>query len=86
MKYQIVLDKAADKFISQLAMPEKQRILKAIQKLPFEGDIKPMQGGKNAGLFRLRVGHYRIIYSVDHGRLIVHVIDAGNRGQIYNRY
>ena len=38
------------------------------------------------GFFRLRVGDYRIIYTVDNGQLIVRVVDAGNRGQIYNRY
>ena len=38
------------------------------------------------GFFRLRVGDYRIIYTVDNGLLIVRVVDAGNRGQIYNRY
>ena len=38
------------------------------------------------GLFRLRVGPYRIIYTVDNGQLVVYIIDAGNRGQIYNRY
>lgn len=38
------------------------------------------------GLYRLRVGDYRIIYTVDNGELIVYVIDAGNRGQIYNSY
>ena len=37
-------------------------------------------------MYRLRVGEYRIIYSVDNGKFIVHVIDAGNRGQIYNKY
>lgn len=35
---------------------------------------------------RLRVGDYRIIYRVDNGRLIVLVIDAGSRGDIYKRY
>ena len=45
-----------------------------------------LKGEKNKGLLRLRVGDYRIIYSVDNGKLIVYVIDAGNRGEIYNRY
>ena len=40
----------------------------------------------HSDLLRLRVGDYRIIYTVDNNRLIVCVIDAGNRGQIYNRY
>ena len=86
MKYSIIVEKPVKKFLLRLEKAERERILEAIRMLPFEGDIRPMQGGKNAGLYRLRVGHYRIIYSVDHGRLIVHVIDAGNRGQIYNRY
>jgi mRNA interferase RelE/StbE len=37
-------------------------------------------------LMRLRVGDYRVVYTVDNGELIVLVIDAGNRGEIYNRY
>ncbi|MCD7791783.1 MAG: type II toxin-antitoxin system RelE/ParE family toxin [Oscillospiraceae bacterium] len=37
-------------------------------------------------MLRLRVGDYRIIYTVDNGELTVLVIDAGNRGEIYNRY
>lgn len=86
MSYVIIVEKPVKRFLAQLAKSERERVLPAIRALPFEGDIRPLQGGNNAGLFRLRVGHYRIIYSVDHGRLIVHVIDAGNRGQIYNRY
>lgn len=61
-------------------------MLRAIHRLPEEGDIKQMKGAKGRGLFRLRVGDYRVIYSVDNGALIVFVVDAGNRGQIYNRY
>lgn len=33
---------------------------------------------------RLRVGVYRVIYEVDNGRLIVHVIEVGHRSQIYD--
>ena len=29
---------------------------------------------------------YRIIYTVDNGELVVCIIDAGNRGEIYRRY
>lgn len=83
MKYQILIEKPAEKFIVKLPKPEKERVLKAISRLPEGTDIKPLKGKKSKGLFRLRVGEYRIIYSVDDGKLIVYVIDAGNRGQIY---
>lgn len=84
MKYQIKIEKDAQKFLKKLPRPDETRVLKAIAKLPDEGDRKQMKG--HPGFFRLRVGDYRIIYTVDNGRLIVRVVDAGNRGQIYNRY
>ena len=62
---------------------ERKRIVTAIENLPYGEDIKKLQGYEN--VLRLRVGTYRIIYTVDHGKLIVTVIDAGNRGQIYKR-
>ncbi len=86
MKYTIDIKKRAERFIVKLPRPEKERVLKAIYKLPEGEDIKQLKGNKNKGLFRLRVGDYRIIYSVDNGKLIIYVIDAGNRGEIYNRY
>ena len=86
MKYTIDIKKRAEKFIVKLPKPEKERVSKAIYQLPEGEDIKQLKGNKNKGLLRLRIGDYRIIYSIDHGKLIVYVIDAGNRGEIYNRY
>lgn len=79
--YQIIIKKPAKKFIDKLPLQEKRRILFAIQQLPHDGDIKKMQG--NGEYYRLRVGSYRIIYTVDHGELVVCVVAAGNRGDIY---
>lgn len=82
--YQIIIKKVAKKFIDRLPTNEKRRIVSAIERLPNGEDIKKLKG--DDGLLRLRVGEYRIIYTVDHGELIVYVIDAGNRGQVYKRY
>lgn len=86
MKYTVTILKLAEKFIVKLPKPEKERVLKAIYQLPESNDIKELKGKKNKGLYRLRVGDYRIIYSVDNGKLIVYIVDAGNRGDIYRRY
>ena len=82
--YQIIIKKKAKKFIDGLPMNERKRIVSAIERLPDGEDIKKLKGHDN--FLRLRVGNYRIIYTVDNGELIVYVIDAGNRGQIYSRY
>ena len=81
--YQIIIKKRAKKFIDMLSQNERKRIVTAIEKLP-DGDIKKLKGHDD--LMRLRVGSYRIIYSVDNGRLIIYIIDAGNRGEIYYKY
>lgn len=86
MKYTIVIEKFAEKFIMKLPKTEKERVLKIIYQLPEGNDIKEMQGKKNKGLYRLRVGDYRIIYTIDDDKLIVCVVDAGNRGDICKRY
>lgn len=84
LMYRIIIKKKAKKFIDRLPLNEKKRIVAAIELLPNGEDIKKLKGHND--LLRLRVGEYRIIYTVDHGELIVMVIDAGNRGEIYNRY
>jgi len=81
--YQIVIEKRAEKFIRKQDKPVQIRLLTAINRLP-AGDIKPLKGHSN--LYRLRVGDYRILYTVDNGRLVICIIDAGNRGEIYNQY
>lgn len=82
--YQIIIKKPAKKFIDRLPANEKRRVVAAIEQLPNGEDIKRLKGHND--LLRLRVGDYRIVYTVDNGQLIVYVIDAGNRGDIYKRY
>lgn len=79
--YQVIIKKPAKKFIDRLPDHEKRRIVAAIERLPNDGDIKKLQGA--SGYYRLRVGDYRIIYTVDNGALIICVVAAGNRGDIY---
>ena len=82
--YEMIIKKKAKKFIDKLPVNERKRVVAEIKQLPNGEEIKKIKGHND--LFRLRVGNYRIIYTVDHGILTVFVIDAGNRGEIYNRY
>lgn len=84
MSYTILYEKPALKFIKKQPPEQQRRIINAILALPGQGDIKQLKG--HSDLLRLRVGSYRIIYTVDNGHLVVRVIDIGNRGQIYNRF
>ncbi len=81
MAYKIKLSKDAEKFLQKKPPKQQARIIDAIFKLPYIGDIKTMKGHSN--LYRLRVGAYRIIYSVENDQLTVYVLEIGNRGDIY---
>lgn len=81
MKYQIVIDKPALKFLQKQSPDQRERLLKAIYKLPELGDIKPMSGHEN--LYRLRVGTFRVIYTIENNILTVRVLTIGNRGDVY---
>lgn len=81
MRYKILIDKPAQKFIAKQPRDQQERILKALYKLPAEGDIFPMRGIK--GQYRVRIGTYRAIYYLYDDILTVQVIKVGNRGGVY---
>lgn len=83
-KYKIKISRRAEKFILKQPQRQQARILEAIYALPYSGDIKAMAGG-NSNEFRLRVGDYRIVYEKDDDMLLIQVIHAGNRGDIYKK-
>lgn len=83
MNYKIIFNKNAKKFIDKQPQNQRIRIYTAINKLP-TGDIKKMKGFND--LYRLRVGSYRIIYTWDENEIIIEIIEANNRGDIYKNY
>ena len=52
-KYKIDIMKPAQKFIKKQPKPQQERLLKAIKKLPKDGDIFPMSGIKILSVFVL---------------------------------
>ena len=77
---EIIYSKSAVKAINSMDKPTKQRIRAGIEKLPF-GDVKKLQGKVND--YRLRIGDYRIIYTMAEGR--IEISDILPRGQAYKR-
>ena len=82
MKYDIVIQKSAEKFLRNQNTKTQERLLKAIYRLPDGTDIKKIKGHN---LYRLRIGNYRVIYSIDDSVKIIAVEDIDNRGDVYKR-
>jgi mRNA interferase RelE/StbE len=77
--------KAALKALMKLPADARQRIQDALRQLSDDTetdklDIKALQGRDG---FRLRVGKWRVIYHKDDNAMIILVVDAGSRGDIY---
>jgi mRNA interferase RelE/StbE len=83
-RFAIELSSAAVKALERLPKSVLIRIDKAINSLalnPRPQGYRKLVGTHND--YRLRVGDYRIIYSIEEDRLVVLVIDVGHRKDIY---
>ncbi len=84
--FKIVLLPEAEKFYKKLFVSDRShfnRIVNALSSL----QANPWQGKslkhKLKGKFSLRVGPYRIIYSIDQKIVTVFILDIGHRKDIY---
>lgn len=85
MTYRIELRPAAVRALKQIDHQDRDRIRGAIALLgedPRPPGAKVLRG--RSGL-RVRVGDYRIIYTVDDTVLVVAVITLGHRRDVYDR-
>ena len=80
--YKIEFEKGAQKFIDKQDKKQRLRLYKAIYNLPDGQDIKKLVG---YNLYRLRVGDFRVIYTIDNGKFIIYIVNINNRGDIYKR-
>ncbi len=87
--YLLKIHKQVSKFLIALPTQQRTRIkekLDLLQTNPYQNpllDIKMMQGMD--GIYRLRVGKYRILYEINDDELLVYLMDAGSRGDVYKQ-
>jgi mRNA interferase RelE/StbE len=75
----------AKKQLAKLPKDDQTRIAEAIIALrqsPRPDGIKKLKG-KQAGLYRIRIGSYRIVYSISDKTIYVSVVWIGQRGGAY---
>ena len=86
--YTLKLHKQVKKFLQSLNPDWRARFLEKLEMLRQNPrahnqlDIKPMQGA-GEGVYRLRVGQYRLIYKIHEGELVIFLMTAGSRGDVY---
>lgn len=84
--WKIFYESSATKFLKKVDKNTKVKILKYLQKIIHNPKSfgKALTGNK-IGLWRYRVGDYRIICRIQNKELTVLVLDIGHRKDIYKK-
>lgn len=87
MKWTVSFDKYAFKELSKLDKQDRNRILKFLKvdvlALETPRQIGKALTGKFKGMWRYRVGDYRIICQIVDSELVVLVVGIGHRSAVY---
>jgi mRNA interferase RelE/StbE len=83
-RFEIEVTRSAEKRLRALPRDDQKRLAKAI--LDLGDDPRPRGARKLFGyedVFRIRVGSYRILYSLEPGRLVILILKIGHRSDVY---
>jgi mRNA interferase RelE/StbE len=83
-RYSIRIKKTARKELAAInTKSDRQRIVKRIQSLA--DDPRPSGSRKLSGRerYRIRQGHFRILYTIEDAVLTVYVVKVGHRKDVY---
>lgn len=87
MAWRIELTASAEKSLSKLDRTAAKRITTFLRERVASADHPRSSGkalaGQLAGLWRYRVGDYRVICQIEDGKLLILVVTIGHRGDIY---
>lgn len=84
MRYDVTFARSARKELERLNRPLRERVFSSIERLssnPRPTGCKKLEGADD--LWRIRIGDYRVIYSVDDARRIVDVSAVRHRADAY---
>ena len=84
MAFEIAYKKSVHKDLVNLGRAEARRILDKVEKdLTARADSYPVLKGQFAGLRKLRVGDYRVIFAILDTQVLI--LRIGHRREIYDR-
>lgn len=81
--YELRLRKSVARDLAPIPRSDVRRIIAAIQALaenPRPAQSRPLSGSEK---YRLRCGHYRVLYEIHDDILVVCVVKVGHRKDVY---
>ncbi len=83
--HEITFSKQADKSLRKMPRNLALKIVKKIKKLaknPYEKQKNIKKLSNHPG-FRLRIGDWRVVYTVNDDQLLIHIVKMKTRGEVY---
>jgi mRNA interferase RelE/StbE len=83
-RYSVLLSPSAERDLGALDKPIQRRVVARIEALaenPRPAGVAKLRGVANA--WRIRVGDFRVLYTIEDGCLVVLVVKIGHRREVY---
>ncbi|WP_419942177.1 type II toxin-antitoxin system RelE family toxin [Candidatus Palauibacter sp.] len=83
-RYDVEISRTAEKQLRTLPRADQERVARRMSALaddPFSPGTRKLTGYED--VFRVRVGRYRILYSVAEAALIIIILKVGHRRDVY---
>ena len=85
MAYNVVWSETSSKQLGKLEKAVIDRITRKVNdtaKNPFLF-VQKLHG---LGLYKLRVGDYRVIMNIENNKMVIFIVEVGNRSVVYRKY
>ncbi|MEW6222352.1 MAG: type II toxin-antitoxin system RelE/ParE family toxin [Candidatus Hadarchaeota archaeon] len=85
MKYEVRWTEASLRQLKKLDKRTAGRIFDKVESIS-QNPFAYVQKLMGLGLYRLRVGEYRVIVSIERKKMVVFVLEVGHRSVVYRKY
>lgn len=85
-RYAVVLSKLAQEKFAQILQASRklgEQIARAIDRLALHPELGEFLKGEWKGYRKYRTGNYRVVYRVEHSKLLIHIITIDDRKEVY---
>jgi len=86
--YRIEMFPSAVKELARLPRRDQEAVSGVIDGLaenPNPVGSKKLKGNRNPALWRVRSGDYRILYQIEHEKILILIVKIGHRREVYRR-
>jgi len=85
MTYEVSWTETSLRQLDKLEKSAAKRIIDKVEKIKADPFLF-VEKLKGIDFYKLRVGDYRVIMSIEKGRMIIFVLEVGHRSVVYRKY